>query len=369
MSNELVYQIALTQVPQIGDAFAKLLIQYFGSAQDVFLASKRQLECIEGIGTIRAKQIKQFKDFEHCEKEVEFIQKNKIEPLFISSEKYPKRLLHCPDSPLLLYYKGAADLNTSKIISIVGTRQPTNYGTLLCQQFIEALVPFDVTIVSGLAYGIDATAHRSALQHKLSTVAVLGHGLDRIYPAAHRALAAQMIQRGGLLTEYISGSLAHPQNFPKRNRITAALCDAVIVIESGIKGGSLITASIANSYHKDVFAFPGKTTDAKSQGCNHLIQNHQAGLITDASDFIHMMNWSCNRTSTSVQQGELFDSLTDIEKMLIDKMEPCQPMHIDQLVHQAGIQHSVGAGILLQLEMKKIIQLLPGNRYKLLKIN
>jgi DNA processing protein len=367
MSNELLYQIALTQVPQIGDAYAKLLIQHFESAQAVFQASKRQLECIEGIGTIRAQQIKQFKDFEQCEKEVEFIKKNKIEPLFISSERYPKRLLHCADSPILLYYKGTADLNASKIISVVGTRQPTAYGSLLCHQFIDALATFDVTIVSGLAYGIDATAHRSALQHQLPTVAVLGHGLDRIYPAAHRALASQIIQQGGLLTDYISGSLAHPQNFPKRNRITAALCDAVIVIESGIKGGSLITASIANGYHKDVFAFPGKTTDVKSQGCNYLIQNHQAGLITDASDFIHLMNWSSNRTS--IQQGELFATLNEIEKKIVDKMDSSQSIHIDQLLQHADLPYSKTAGILLQLEMKKVIQLLPGNRYKLLKIN
>ncbi len=367
MSNELVSQIALTQIPQIGDAYAKLLIQHFGSALAVFQASKRQLECIEGIGTLRAQQIKQFKNFEHCEKEVEFIEKNKIEVLFFSSEKYPKRLLHCPDSPLLLYYKGTADLNASKIISVVGTRQPSSYGTILCQQFIEALRPFEVIIMSGLAYGIDATAHRSALQHQLPTVAVLGHGLDRIYPAAHRALAAQISQQGGLLTDYISGSLAHPQNFPKRNRITAGLCDAVIVIESGIKGGSLITASIANSYHKDVFAFPGKTTDAKSQGCNYLIQNHLAGLITEASDFIQLMNWSSNRTS--IQQGELFASLTETEKKMVDKMNPSQTIHIDQLMHQAGIPYSEAASVLLQLEMKKIIQLLPGKMYKLLKIN
>ncbi len=365
MNNDLLYQIALTQVPHIGDVHAKILINAFQHAQAVFEAPQHHLERIEGIGTIRANSIKRFKDFDICEAEIKFIEKNKIAPLFVTSEKYPKRLLHCIDSPALLYYKGNADLNANKIISIVGTRNHSEYGKIICEQFIEDLKNHSVTIVSGLAFGIDSIAHKSALKNNLPTVAILAHGLDKMYPPQNKLLANQMIEQGGLLTDFKSGSSPDKQNFPKRNRITAGLCDALIVIESSASGGSLITAEHANGYNKDVFAVPGKITDSKSEGCNMLIKNNKAALISNAKDLIQMMNWEDIHPTPKIQR-QLFIELTPSEKKIIQLIEAAGQMHIDDLVFKSGFSNSVTAGALLSLEMNNIIRLYPGKIYKIL---
>lgn len=366
MTNDLLYQIALTLVPNIGDIHAKALINIYGDAHSVFKAKKKELERIEGIGTIRAASIKNFSDFSSSEEEIKFIEKYKIAPLFITDEKYPKRLLNCFDSPSLLYYRGNADLNASKIISIVGTRNNSSYGKMVCEKFIEGLRSENILVISGLAFGIDTIAHKAALKNNLQTVAVLAHGLDRIYPEQNKSLAKQVTGQGGLLTEFISNSNPDKQNFPKRNRIVAGMCDAVIVMESGKKGGSLITAELGNGYNKDVFAIPGRTNDAKSEGCNYLIKNNKAALINSAEDLLEFMNWSVrSRPGHEKKQRELFIELSPDEKTVVEILQKQESIHIDELYFKSGLSSSAVATALLMLEMQSIVFSLPGKIYRL----
>lgn len=366
MTNDLLYQIALTLVPNIGDIHAKALINIYGDAHSIFKAKKKELEKIEGIGTIRAGSIKDFSDFTSSEEEIRFIEKYKITPLFITDEDYPKRLLNCFDSPSLLYYRGNADLNAPKIISIVGTRNNSSYGKMVCEKFIEGLQSENILVVSGLAFGIDTIAHKAALRNDLQTVAVLAHGLDRIYPEQNKSLAKQITGQGGLLTEFISNSNPDKQNFPKRNRIVAGMCDAVIVIESGKKGGSLITAELGNGYNKDVFAIPGRTNDAKSEGCNYLIKNNKAALINSADDLLEMMGWAHRlRSGPEKKQRELFIELSPDEKIIVDILQQQESIHIDELYFKSGLSSSSVATALLMLEMQNLILSMPGKMYKL----
>lgn len=365
MSDDLLYQIALTLVPNIGDIHAKALVNRYGDAQSVFKAKKSALENMEGIGTVRANSIKSFQDFTTCEAEIKFVEKYKIVPLFLTDKNYPQRLLNCYDSPLLLYYRGIADLNTAKIISIVGTRNHSEYGKMICEKIVEELQNENVLIISGLAFGIDTIAHKSALKNNLSTVGVLAHGLDRIYPVQNKILAKQMTENGGLLTEFLSETNPDKQNFPKRNRIVAGMCDALIVIESGKKGGSLITAELANGYNKDVFALPGKTSDIKSEGCNYLIKNNKASLITSASDLLEMMNWNPATKIASKKQRALFIEFTADEKIVIDILQAQDSIQIDQLYFKSGLSSSAMAAALLLLEMNGIVTSLPGKVYKM----
>jgi len=365
MNNDLLYQIALTLVPNIGDVHARALVNIYGNAQSIFKAKKKELEAIEGIGTIRAKSIKDFVDFTICEEEIKFIEKYKITSLFLTDKNYPQRLLNCYDSPVVLYYRGNADLNTSKIISIVGTRNNSEYGRSVCEKLIEDLTEQNVLVASGLAFGVDTIAHKAALKNNLQTVAVLAHGLDRIYPIQNKALAKQMTGEGGLLTDFISNTNPDKQNFPKRNRIVAGMCDALIVIESGKKGGSLITAELANGYNKDVFAVPGKITDSRSEGCNYLIKQNKASLITDARDLIELMNWAPKEKTQQKKQRELFIELTPDEKIVTDILQLQESIQIDELYFKSGLSSSAVATALLMLEMQNVVVSLPGKVYKL----
>jgi len=365
MNNDLLYQVALTLVPSIGDVHAKSLINIYGDAASIFKAPKSQLERIDGIGTIRAGSLKSFKDFTLCEKEIGFIEKYKITPLFITSPQYPQRLLNCYDSPALLYYRGNTDLNSTKILSIVGTRNNSEYGRMLCEDLVEGLKEHHVLIVSGLAYGIDTIAHKTAVKNNLHTVGILAHGLDRIYPLQNKSLAKQMTEQGGLLTDFKSHTNPDKQNFPKRNRILAGICDALIVIETGRKGGSLISAELANSYNKDVFAMPGRTTDIKSEGCNYLIKNNKALLITCAEDLLNIMNWKEKTNPPRKKQRELFIEFTPDEKVIIDILGKNESIHIDELYIKSGLSSSAAANALLMLEMQGIIASLPGKIYRL----
>ena len=366
MHNDLLYQIALTLIPNIGDVHAKALVNIYGDAQSIFKAKKKELDNIEGIGTVRAKSIKEFTDFSSSEAELKFIEKYKITPLFINAENYPKRLLNCYDSPALLYYRGNADLNTSKIISIVGTRNNSDYGKMVCEKFIEELQAESILVVSGLAFGIDTIAHKAALKNNLQTVAVLAHGLDRIYPQQNKVLAKQITEQGGLLTDFISNTNPDKQNFPKRNRIVAGICDAVIVMESSKKGGSLITAELGNGYNKDVFAIPGRVNDSKSEGCNYLIKNNKAALINSARDFLEMMNWISTPKQTVKKQRELFIELLPDEKIVVDILQQQENIQIDELYFKSGLSSSAVATALLMLEMQGVVVSLPGKVYKLL---
>lgn len=365
MRPDLVYRIALTLVPNIGDVHAKALLQVYGDARSVFNAKRKELEHIEGIGAVRANSIKNFINFHSSEQEAIFIEQHKITPLFITDEHYPKRLLNCYDCPTLLYYRGNADLNCSRVVSVVGTRISSDYGKSVCEEFIEALSNENILIVSGLAFGIDTIAHKAALKNNLPTVGVMAHGLDRIYPAQNRSLAKQMTEHGGLLTDFLSNTTPDKQNFPRRNRIVAGMCDALVVIESGKKGGSLITAELGNGYNKDVFAFPGKTTDLKSEGCNYLVKTNKASLITGANDVLEIMGWQSGNI-TPKKQRELFITLSADEQLMVNILQQYEQVQIDELYFKSGLNGSAAAAALLMLEMQGLVTALPGKLYKLL---
>lgn len=366
MNEELIYQLSLTQIPHIGDVQAKALVQHFGSASAIFKASQATLEKLENIGTVRAKSIKNFKDFDVAKKELEFIEKYSIQTLFITDKAYPQRLLNCYDSPTLLFYKGSADLNASKILAIVGTRSNTDYGKLVTEKLVEELAPHNITIISGLAYGIDAIAHKTALKNSLPTIGVVGHGLDKIYPSDHAGLAKDMVKNnGGIVSEFFSGTKAEKHHFPLRNRIVAGLSDATLVVETHIKGGSMITAKLADAYNRDVFAVPGRTTDYKSGGCNHLIKHNKALLVSNAAELLEVMGWVEKKLKPK-KQKELFIELSDDEKIVVHLLQQKESLHIDELNAQSQLSSSAIAAATLSLELQQVITSLPGKMYKLL---
>ncbi|MFZ1800953.1 MAG: DNA-processing protein DprA [Chitinophagaceae bacterium] len=364
MSEALIYKIALTQIPGIGPVQAKQLLKHVESPEAIFKEKKSLLSHIENIGAVRAKNIKSFTDFAIVEKEIKFIEKNKITPLFIQDENYPKRLLNCYDPPIMLYFRGNADLNASKIISIIGTRNNSDYGKLVTEKLVEDLAAMNVLIVSGLAYGIDTIAHKASLKNNISTVGVLAHGLQSIYPPQHAAIAKEMCSGGGLLTEYISNTKPDKHNFPKRNRIVAGMSDATIVVETAVKGGSMITAELANNYNRDVFAFPGKTTDIKSAGCNYLIKNNKAVLLTSAQDLIEFMSWEPKVQKKKIQK-ELFIEFSDEEKMILQLFTEKEVLHIDDIYLKSGLNSSAVAAAILNLEFQNVLNSLPGKMYKI----
>jgi DNA processing protein len=365
MNNELLHRVALTLVPHIGAVQARILVEHFGDAKAIFNAKKSTLGKLEGIGEVRANAINQFRDFATAEAEIAFMEKYAVTPLFITETNYPKRLLNCYDPPTMLYYRGEADLNATKIIALVGTRDKTEYGKQLTEKLLHDLSDQQVLVVSGLALGIDAVAHKAAIKNNLPTVGVLAHGLDKMYPLEHTPLAREMIKHGGgLLTESRSNTKPDKHNFPTRNRVVAGMCDAVIVVETGIKGGSIITAELANGYNRDVFAFPGKITDAKSAGCNYLIQRNKAILLTGASDLLQIMGWQENTIKPITSQKELFIQLTTNEKKVIDILNEKESAHIDELNLRSGISSSSVAAAVLNLELQNIIVSMPGKLYK-----
>lgn len=367
MNPELLYQLALTLIPNIGPVQAKILLQHC-NAEEIFHAKKTFLEKIEGIGPVRAAAIVAFKDFSQAEEEIKFIEKYKIKPLFLTDTAYPKRLLNCYDSPTLLFYKGEADLNAPKIVAIIGTRSHTDYAKQVSEKLVKELTEQNITVVSGLAFGVDGIAHKASIKNGLPTIGVLAHGLDQIYPAEHAGLAKDMIKHnGGLLTEFRSKSKPDKHNFPTRNRIVAGMSDATIVIETGLKGGSMITAELANSYNKDVFAIPGKVTDLKSSGCNYLIKNNKAMLLTDAAELIQVMQWEDKAKSKKEKrsQRELFIEMTSEEKIVVDILKEKETVHIDEINGKSGLSSSAVAGAMLNLELQGVISSKPGKMYSL----
>jgi DNA processing protein len=369
MNGDLFYQLALTQVPQIGHVQARILVQHFGSAEHIFKARISDLEKIEGIGSVRAQSIRSFRAFDEAEKELAFIEKYRIKTLFLADPAYPQRLLNCYDPPTLLFYHGKADLNASHIISVIGTRNNTEYGKLVTEKFIKELAEFQVLVVSGLAFGIDALAHKTALKNDMTTVGVLAHGLDIIYPPEHGGLARDMVKNeGGILTEFRSGTKPDKHHFPTRNRIVAGMSDAVVVVETGSKGGSMITAELANGYNKDVFAFPGKTTDVKSAGCNQLIKNNKAVLITEAGDLVSLMGWEEKAPIKKKKQKEIFIELTGPEKRIVDMLREKESLHIDQIHSLSALSNSTIAAAILNLELQQVLESLPGKVYRLLTV-
>jgi DNA processing protein len=365
MNPELLYQLALALVPNIGDVHMKILVQVFGDASSVFRASQAELEKIEGIGTVRARSIRNFDSFQLAENELRFIEKHEIKTLFLTDPAYPKRLLHCYDSPTILFYKGDADLNASRFLGIVGTRNNTEYGRHFTEKLVKELAGNNITVVSGLALGIDALAHRSALRHGMPTIGVVGHGLDIIYPHENHQLAREMVQQGGgILSEFFSGTQPDKHNFPLRNRIVAGLCDATIIVETDVKGGSMITAKLADAYNRDVFATPGRITDKKSSGCNHLIRHNKAQLLTGAQDLLDVMGWSEKKPAVK-KQRELFIELTPEEKRVIQLLQEKESVHIDEINLLSGLSSSSVAAAILNLEIQGLVSSLPGKMYRL----
>lgn len=360
----LLYHLALTQIPQIGDIHIGLMLKYFEHPKFIFKARRRDLEHISGIGSLRANYIKSFHDFDRLKVELDFAHKSNVQLLVKGTTSYPSTLQECIDSPHVLYYKGTADLKLPKLVSVVGTRSPTEYGRERTAELIASLKNQAVTIVSGLAYGIDTVAHRESLKNSIPTIAVLGHGFKHIYPYANRTLACEMLTAGGLLTEFMHYVKPDKQNFPRRNRIVAGLSDVVVVMESGAKGGSLITADVANSYNKDVLAYPGRANDIQSIGCNQLIRTNKANLITCGQELIDFMNWVPANVDRKAIQVELFLALEENERLIYEIIAEKQPVSLDDLSILTELRPSILAAMVLSLEMKNLIHPVPGKLYK-----
>lgn len=363
--DELYYRLALTFVKDVGPVRAKKLIERFGTATEVFAASIKDLKQIDGINDARARAFRNDEVWAAADKELTFVKKYGVSVLWYEEDSYPHRLKSCSDAPLLMYYRGTAKLNEGKVIAVIGTRKYTDYGQRLTESLIKDLESEPgVLIVSGLAHGIDAIAHKQAVSNNVPTVGVLGHGLDRVYPAANKLLAKDMLLNGGLLSEFPSGTLPDRTNFPMRNRIVAGISDVTVVVESDVKGGAMITARVASSYNRDVAAFPGRVHDAKSSGCNELIRTNTAAMITNADDLLEMMNWKRDKKAKPVQK-QLFIQLTEPEQKLINILQTKDSVHADELLHATGLSSSLLAATLLQLEMQDLVKALPGKHYRI----
>ncbi|HSV89039.1 MAG TPA: DNA-processing protein DprA [Bacteroidales bacterium] len=366
MSQELKFQLSLSLIPGVGGVIAKKLIGYCGGVEAVFKEKKSSLLKIPGIGEVLAKAVLNHNGFARAEKEMAFLEKNNLTTLFFLDKDYPTRLKHCDDGPIMLFVKGKALFNAEKVVGVVGTRSITDYGKAKCSEIVEGLVRHKALVVSGLAYGVDACAHKKALETGLETVAVLGHGLDRIYPPLHQHLAKKIAGQGALVTEFFTGTKPDRENFPKRNRIIAGLCDAIIVVEAASSGGALITANIANSYNRDVFALPGRSTDTFSRGCNWLIKTNKANLLEDIKDLEYIMGWICIRDNQKLIQPALFPELNPEEEELVNFLRQNPEASFDLLVAKTSFTVSKISALLLGLEFRGVIQPLPGKTFRLL---
>jgi DNA processing protein len=362
LNTQLIYQIALTKLEGIGPAKAKALITHFGSAEAIFSLKKSTLAEVPGIGMAGMQKFNFKQVLLEAEKEVEFIHKHKIDTHFYIDSSYPRRLKQCQDGPILLFSKGEMDLNKSRMISIVGTRNATTYGKNILDELIESISALNVSVISGLALGIDIFAHRLCIQKEIETIGVLGHGLDRIYPAIHKSTAQEMMFNGGLLTEFLPNTNPDRENFPMRNRIVAGMCDATIVIESGDKGGSLITANLANDYQREVFAFPGDISRPFSKGCNRLIQENKAHLITCGADFLKIMNWE-SKNIAGIQKS-LFQDFNPEETLIMTSLEKMEVASFDYLFENNSLSQGSLSALLLNMEMSGYLKSLPGKRYQ-----
>jgi DNA processing protein len=368
LRNSLIYQIGISLIPGVGNITAKKLIAYTGGVEEVFKEKKRDLLKIPGIGDSLAEQIVNQQVLKVAEKELEFIEKYHISFSFYLDSDYPVRLKNCEDSPVILFYKGNVDLNQPKILSIVGTRNATDYGKECCNQLIVDLKQrgHQILIVSGLAYGIDICAHRAALRNGFNTAAVLGHGLATIYPGVHKTTAKEICNQGALISDFISDTQPERNNFVKRNRIIAGIADATLVIESGIKGGALITADLANSYNRDVLAYPGRNSDPYSKGCNWLIKSNKAAMIENVEDLEYHLGWEIMQHKPATQT-ELFLEISDEEAEIIHILKEHGELPIDIIAIHANMPVSRISALLLNLEFGGHVRCLPGKVYRLIK--
>jgi DNA processing protein len=362
---ELVYRIALTMVPGIGDVLGKKLASICGGAGAVFREPDRYLKKFARVGELIRAAKGNRAIFDRAEREVVFIERFRITPLWFQDEGYPRRLKNCIDSPVLLFFKGTRDLNTERVIGIVGTRRASEYGREVTHSLIEGLNQPGLSIISGLAFGIDSCAHRASVDLGITTVGVLGHGLDTVYPKLNRSLAERMVNAGGLITEFISGTKPDKINFPRRNRIIAGMCDALLVVEAGEKGGALITADIANSYNRDVFAIPGRVTDLLSSGTNRLISTNRAALVQSAADVSFLLGWTDQPNHPAPVQRKIFIEMTEEEERVVGVLQEKGNVTIDEIFLHTGIPMSRVSASLLNLEFEGVVKCLPGKVYSL----
>jgi len=364
--DDLAYKIAISLIPGIGAVTARNLIAYIGSVEGVFQEKEQNLLKIPGIGEVNAQRVVRQNVLDRAKREVDFILKNRIQTFFYLDNNYPTRLKNCSDAPIILYSKGNANLNERHIISVVGTRNATNYGKEICEELIRSFSEqsYQVVVISGLAYGIDVHAHKACLKYDVPTVGVFAHGLDKIYPALHAPIAAKMLENGGLITDFVSETNIDRQNFLRRNRIIAGLADATIIVESAEKGGALVTADIANSYNRDVFAFPGRSNDPFSRGCNNLIKRNEAVLVENQSDIEKSMNWDVKASSPKFIQTSLFVELSPEEQKLFDLLKGGDRF-VDEITFETQLPMSRVSSLLLGLEFKGLIVSLPGKMYRL----
>ena len=365
MNSDLLYQIALKKVTGVGSFRAKRLISYCGGVREVFNSPKKKLVTVPGIGAGVISGMNFDQALREADEELKFIEKRGIIPLFYLDKDYPRRLKHCEDGPILMYTQGEMNLNNPKVVSIVGTRNATEYGKRNTEKLIEGLKKHNALIVSGLALGIDVIAHRSAVQHGLETIGVLGHSLDRIYPSQNKNVAEKMKLHGGLLTEFESGTLPDRENFPQRNRIVAGMSDVCIVVETAVKGGSMITAKLAADYNRDVMAFPGGVDAPYSSGCNFLIKSNQANLIENIEDLEYLMGWTVEAETPKESQTQLFIDLSDEERKVFELLKSLQKDSLDNISLNSGFPVSKTSTLLLEMEFKGIVRSLPGKMYSL----
>lgn len=362
----LKHKIALGLIPRVGDISARKLVSHFGNVEAVFHESYRNLTRIPGIGSGLARYISDRSYLDVAEKEAEYVIRNDIKTFFYLDNDYPFRLRQCDDSPVVFFFKGTCDLNASKILSVVGTRSATPRGKEVCEKIIGGLADRhpDLIIVSGLAYGIDIAAHKSALSNNLPTIGVLANGIKTIYPSIHKSTSQAMLKNGGLLTDFLSDALPERNNFIKRNRIIAGLSDATLVVESGIKGGALITADIASSYNRDVFAVPGRPDDQWSAGCNSLIKSNKASLTENADDIEYLLNWEPEKSKPPVQRS-LFSELDETEKKIYELVSKEVELNIDSICRSLDLPVYKLSSLLLQMEFKGLVRCYPGNLYRI----
>ncbi|WP_100610435.1 DNA-processing protein DprA [Confluentibacter lentus] len=363
---ELLYTLALQHVPNIGDIIAKRLIQHCGSAEAVLKEKRQHLLKIDGIGSIILGDLFESHHLKEAEKEMEFVKENNITVSYFKDADYPEKLKHCIDGPILLFQAGTINLKKQHIISIVGTRKITTYGIAFCEDLIEKLAIYNPVIVSGFAYGTDITAHKAAIKHQLQTIGCLAHGLNQIYPKVHKRYMADMEKNGGFFTDFWSCDAFDKNNFLKRNRVIAGLSEATIVIESAEKGGSLVTADIANSYNRDVFAVPGRTTDSQSIGCNNLIKHQKAHMLTTPFDVPYILNWKLEEDTKPSIQKQLFVELDGTEKVIYNYLKEKEKQLLDVIAIECQMPIFKAASVLLNMELKGVIRPLPGKLFEVI---
>ena len=363
---DLLYALTLQNTPKIGDIIAKKLIAACGSPEAVIKEKHKNLVKIDGVGGAIVKALSDKGVLKKAEKELQFIKDNRIKTSYFEHDNYPDKLKHCIDGPILLFETGNINLKQKHVISVIGARKITTQGIAFCEALIEALAPYNPIIVSGFAYGADITAHKAALKHGLQTVACLAHGFNRIYPEVHKKYVSQVDANGGFFSEFWSSAEFDRKHFLRRNRIIAGVSEATIVIESAKKGGSLVTADIANSYHRDVFAVPGRTTDTQSEGCNNLIKHQKAHMLTTPLDVPYILNWELGTPKNKVIQKQLFVNLDATETAIYNCLAKQDKVALDQIAIICNIPIFKVAGMLLSMELKGVVRPLPGKFFEAL---